>query len=304
MNRRAGLTQQLDSRAKRTVTLSDELWRNSCLYRGKVRHRRFLPKLHRFEYSMFFLALDLDEIDHYKKNQGERFSWLSFSNQLSYFHRLINPLWFNSSDYVVDNQIKNTELSLKQRVWNKVREIPATSHSIVLNHQSNQGRVLFVGQVRCFGIYFSPINLYYCYNRQDQLVTLLAEVSNTPWNERHYYRIDMDSEQIVDKAFHVSPFMELSMRYHWKIKSPDEHFFLHLENHDIDPKLNGFGDKKESVKRFDATLLMKREPLMTKNIQQQVIQIPLMTVKIVIGIYWQALKIFLKKIPFVSHPER
>ena len=79
------------------------------------------------------------------------------------------------------------------------------------------GRVLLLGNVRCMGFYFSPVNFYFCY-RQGEARYLLAEVSNTPWNERHYYLLDLAALAPHDKDFHVSPFMGLAMRYHWRIR--------------------------------------------------------------------------------------
>ena len=241
---------------------------HSCIYHGDVRHRRFQTREHSFSYEMFFIALDLDELE-----QTESVGWFR-KNRFS-------PLSFRRSDY-----LGKAEQPLKQAVWDKVEE---------LGGLSLQTRVLFVGQVRCFGVYFSPINLYYCYDKNDQLTYLLAEVSNTPWNQTHYYLIEMDSDKIIDKAFHVSPFLNLDMKYHWFVKAPNKHLSLHLENRGLD---------KSQEKIFDATISMTRKPFNSKNIKQQVISIPMMTVKIVYGIYWQALKLCLKRIPFVPHPEK
>lgn len=241
---------------------------HSGLYQGEVRHRRFQTCSHSFSYNMFFLALDLDELDCI-----ERIGWFTKER--------FSPLSFRRSDYLGDNKEP-----LKRSVWNKVEE---------LGGENLRQRVLFVGQVRCFGFYFSPINLYYCYNKEDELTYLLAEVSNTPWNQTHYYLININSDKVIDKAFHVSPFLNLEMKYHWFIKAPSQHLSLHLENRGLD---------KEQKKIFDATIAMTKKELNRKNIQNQVISIPMMTVKIVYGIYWQAMKLFLKRIPFVPYPEK
>jgi DUF1365 family protein len=235
---------------------------HSCIYQGWVDHQRFQPKPHGFRYSIFFLALDLDELE----------AMDSISGLFKKEH--FAPLTFRRSDYIGDSQV-----AIKQSVWNKVR---------ALGGDCEPGRVLFVGQVRCFGLYFSPINMYYCYNQADELCYLLAEVSNTPWNETHYYLVKQNSAQITDKAFHVSPFMDMNMKYHWHIKPPGAHFNLRL-------------DSRDEQKLFSAGLAMTAMELNRTNLVNTLISIPLMSVKIIWGIYWQAMKLFWKRIPFVSH---
>lgn len=238
---------------------------NSAIYRGHVRHRRFSPKKHQFSYSMYMLALDLDELE-------------PVANKSIFFNlKKFAPISFYQKDYVIGEPIP-----LKQRIANKVNQLGA---------DFDGSRVVFMGQCRCFGIYFSPANFYFCYNKQDDARWMLAEVSNTPWNERHYYLVDLKGELKNDKVFHVSPFMELAMQYHWRVKPPQKDVLIHIENH-------------KDGKVFDATLAMKKQTFNQKNLFKTWLSFPLMTGKVVLGIYWQAMKLFIKRVPFIAHPER
>ncbi|MFO6424424.1 DUF1365 domain-containing protein [Motilimonas sp. KMU-193] len=236
---------------------------HSAIYQGMVRHRRFAPVAHDFKYRVFFLALDLDELD----AVAELGAWFKQDKWA--------PLTFRHSDYLHPEQRVT-----RTAVWQQVKALGGTEYG---------GRVLMLGQLRCFGLYFSPVNFYYCYGQDDQLMYLLAEVSNTPWNERHYYLVDVSANEPTDKVFHVSPFMDLDMKYHWRIKPPAKQLRLHMENHN-------------SAKLFDASLMLQRLDLTNQNLRNQVIKLPSMTIKTLAGIYWQALKLYLKKVPYIPHP--
>lgn len=241
---------------------------NSGIYIGQVRHRRFTPKSHEFNYKLYMLALDLDELDDVAKVSP----WLGTSK--------FSPIKINPADYLKQERGE----SLKQRVCNKAKE---------LGLAQEVDRVLMVAQVRCFGLYFSPINLFYCYH-DGECVSLLAEVSNTPWNQRHYYLIPMANGRAQNqKDFHVSPFMQLDMMYHWRLKAPNKRLMLHIENHQ---------QNESAEKVFDATLSLQKQPLTASNVLHLLRQFPMMTATVVIGIYWQALKLFIKRVPFVAHP--
>lgn len=146
-----------------------------------------------------------------------------------------------------------------------------------------------LGQVRTLGIYFSPVNFYFLRNDDGIFTHMLAEVSNTPWNERHYYLVDLDTQADTDKAFHVSPFNPMDMTYKWNIKPPEDAFVMTLDCHRED-------------KEFRAGLNMKRISLNNHNLNRAIKRIPSMTIKTVVGIYWQALKLFLKRTPIYGHP--
>ncbi|MGL5225080.1 MAG: DUF1365 domain-containing protein, partial [Aeromonas sp.] len=154
----------------------------SAIWQGSVRHRRFAPRPHAFSYSLFMLGLDLDELG--ALNQGPWFG-VERAGLLSFYR---------------DDYLKGSEGSLKQAVWDKVSELKESAalgsepgfepSSEPSPEPESEGQVLLLGNVRCFGFYFSPVNFYFC-DQQGAARYVLAEVSNTPWNERHYYLLDL-----------------------------------------------------------------------------------------------------------------
>lgn len=238
---------------------------NSAIYRGWVRHRRFTPNKHHFKYAMMFLWLDLDETPQLS-NFSPWFSTTKFS-----------ALSFRSSDYL-DPGVSAT----RDQVWRKVESLGGEPH---------EGPVFLLAQVRCFGIYFSPVNFFYCYDQKRQLQYVLAEVSNTPWNERHWYLVPADQSRDTPKDFHVSPFMTLDMQYRWKIPNPQKNLCLHIESH-------------QESKIFDATLVMNKHPFTAKELRSALWQTPMMSWHIIRGIYWQALRLWIKRVPFVPYPKK
>ncbi|WP_041170321.1 DUF1365 domain-containing protein [Vibrio sp. EJY3] len=240
---------------------------NSRLFIGNVRHRRFTPVSHELNYSLFMPAIDVDEID-----QLEKKVW-GFGTRWWHWAR------FKRSDYVGEG-------SLKKAVQDKLESLTGVKCD---------GRVIAVCHLRYLGLYFSPVNFYYVYNKQGEWKYLLAEVSNTPWNERHYYAVsaDQDDEQFgwkQEKAFHVSPFNPIDQQYHWKIKPLTDKLNIHLECH-------------KDGKHFDATMAMKATVLSSKSLMKYLVITPIQTVKVVFGIYWHALKLWRKGAPFYSHPK-
>ena len=210
------------------------------------------------------LALDLDEVEALAATHSV-FSLKKFA-----------PMSFFQADYV-----KNEPGNLKQRIASKV------SH---LGGKWDGEKVTLMGQCRCFGFYFSPANFYFCYQNDGECRYMLVEVSNTPWLERHYYLVDLQGDMKTKKDFHVSPFMDLDMQYHWRVKPPAEQVLVHIENH-------------KEHKQFDATLAMKKREITKSSLFKAWLSAPLMPVKVVAGIYWQAAKLFAKRIPFIAHPE-
>ena len=137
----------------------------SHIYVGHIIHRRFTPKKHSFTYKLYMLLLDINDVEDTDKSKGIfGFSW---------YH----PLRFVEKDY-----LRGEPFSLSKRIKNKV---------IQLNGYKDISRIKMLIQVRCFGVYFSPANFYFCYDKEGDCTQMLAEVSNTPWNERHYYLVSL-----------------------------------------------------------------------------------------------------------------
>ncbi len=248
---------------------------NSGLFVGTVRHRRFSPVKHSFSYPMFMPLIDLDEFDDLQD------SVRGFGKQVINFAR------FCCADFLsegrLDRQGKEDDIqSLKMAVVDKVES---------LTGERVKGRVMLLCQLRYAGLYFSPINIYYLYDEHDNWRWVLAEVSNTPWNERHYYAVPAHSSSKLQKAFHVSPFNPMSQQYHWRLRVPEKQLVVHLDIRSSEGNLNV----------MDATMIMKRKPFTTKVLWQLIASTPIQSVKIVIGIYWQALRLWLKGAPFYGH---
>jgi len=241
---------------------------NSCLYHGQVRHSRYLPREHSFRYRLFQFYLDLDEIDAVLDRL-----WLCSSKRPALVR-------FKRSDHLGDS-----DMSLKRAVQRKVVE---------LGGPEINGRICLLTNLRYWGIGFNPVSFYFCHDAQGQLLAVLAEVNNTPWGEQHCYLIPVNKDEAVirhrqTKEFHVSPFMDLDMDYRWTLTHPQKRVLVHIEN------------QRDNERLFDATLIMKREPLTGKNLLRLLARFPVVTLKIVSAIYYEALRLWLKKIPFYPH---
>ncbi|MGL4826754.1 MAG: DUF1365 domain-containing protein [Vibrionaceae bacterium] len=239
----------------------------SAIWQGEVNHRRFAPVKHSFDYSLFMMGIDLDELAKLDDSY-----WFAVERRgLLSFHR---------QDY-----LPSGVSSLKQAVWDKVAELGGSAQP--------EEKVEFLGNVRCLGVYFSPVNFYFCYQKGKPRY-LLAEVSNTPWRERHCYLLDLENLTPHDKAFHVSPFMGLAMRYHWHVQASGPKRVIHIASH----------PQQETGKLFDATLKLTPAPFDRHHLRRTLWRWPVMTGKILFTIYWQALRLFIKRVPIFDHPKK
>ena len=193
------------------------------------------------------------------------------------------PLSFLPRDHIA------TEKPLSQAVRDLVEEKTAWRP---------QGPIRLLTLPRCWGYYFNPLSLYYCFDSIGQQVeAVMAEVNNTPWNERHYYVLwqgNRTSSQSLHfghrKDFHVSPFMDMEYEYLWKLTPPGAGLGVQLENH------------RDGQRHFDATLTLRSRPLTRGALRRLLFRHPFLSGLTTAAIYYQALRLWWKKCPFYPHP--
>ena len=242
----------------------------SAIYRGWVRHRRHAPREHKFHYRVFMMYLDLAELPQLFESVP---GWSAKGFAIARFKR---------SDFLGDASI-SLDTAVRQKVKDETGQWPS-------------GPVRMLANLRYFGFIMNPITCYYCFAEDGEtLEYVVAEVNNTPWDERHCYVLRAGDQAWLrtefEKSFHVSPFHPMNMHYHWLNNTPSEKLVLRL------------GSSIDGDHVFDASLSLQREEASAKNLVNALVQYPFMTAKVALAIYWEALRLWLKQIPFHSHPE-
>ncbi|MDQ3205697.1 MAG: DUF1365 domain-containing protein [Pseudomonadota bacterium] len=248
----------------------------SAVYEGLVRHRRRLPHPHDFSYRIAQLYLDLDETDGVFQ---QRALWSSRRRAVAEFRR---------SDYLGPADLPLSE-AVRACVFERIGRRPA-------------GPIRLLTHLRYFGFVFNPVSFYYCFqpggSGVDELDCIVAEITNTPWGERHAYVLPVETAQrhgralhwSFPKTFHVSPFMPMDRDYVWRFTVPGEDLHVHMDV------------LHEGCSHFDATLTLVRRPLDGAALARVLWRYPLMTLRVVAAIHWQALRLWLKRNPVHDHP--
>ncbi|MDG1462754.1 MAG: DUF1365 domain-containing protein [Gammaproteobacteria bacterium] len=245
----------------------------SCIYHGQVKHRRRTPVENRFEYSVFMMYADLDEIT----SVLDRF--------LLWSARRPSLAWFRRKDHT-GSENESLQESVRKLIEDKTG-------------RKSTGPVRLLTNFRYFGYCFNPISIFYCFNEDETLQDIVFEVTNTPWGQTHCYVLPAEENTAQNgfsfdfkKSLHVSPFMSMDMSYKARLTEPASSLFMSMEN------------RHDGRKIFDAQLALKKLPISSRNMAKTLLRDPIVTFRVITLIHWQAIKLWIKRVPVVAHPRK
>jgi uncharacterized protein len=241
----------------------------SCLYDGVVAHARSLPVAHAFSYRLCLLYLDLDELP------------AAFAGSRLWRLERPAPGCFRRQDYLPGpSPLADT---VRAQVDARIGHRP-------------QGAVRLLASARCFGHCFNPVVFFYCFSPSGALEAVVAEITNTPWRERFTYVCDCRGRSgdelafTFPKAFHISPFMAMAQSYAWRFSLPAQDLRVHMENHEGGQRL------------FSASMALTRRVLAPASLDLLLLRHPLLSLRLLAGIYTQAARLWWKRVPVHTHP--
>ena len=240
--------------------------KESFIYSGNVVHKRFKPKEHFFKYKVFSLFIDLSEIKEIEK----KISFFSYNkfNLISFFDK--------------DHGDRNGT-SLVEWVKNNLKKSGLNTRDI---------KIKLLCYPRIFGYVFNPLSIFFVYNSKSSLIAILYEVKNT-YGEQHTYVFktnpnEKNVQNSCEKKFYVSPFMDLSSKYYFKILDPQNKLSVVIDQRDKGGKL--LFASQDGV----------RSELSSKNLILSYVKHPLMTFKIISAIHFEALRLWMKGIKLIK----
>ena len=238
----------------------------SSIYNGTVIHKRFKPKTHFFKYSVFSLLIDLSELDQLDKNI-KFFSFNKF-NLISFFEK-------DHGDRDGSSLVEWVKKNLNEN-----------------NISSEDVKIKLLCYPRIFGYVFNPLSVFFIYNSNEKLISILYEVKNT-FGEQHTYIFKVKNENNIfqhncSKKFHVSPFIEMNCDYFFKILKPGEKMSVIIDQYQTNEKI------------LYASQDGKRVDFNSKELLKSYLKHPLMTFKIISAIHFEAFKLWTKGIKFIK----
>lgn len=244
---------------------------NSAFYVGRLAHARMTPKPHRFSYRVFMPFIDVDRLSDITQ---VAMGWGS---------RRFTPARFIRNDFIGDENLSVAD-AVKERIFEET-------------NQHFEGRIFLLANWRYFGLQNNPIACYFCEGKtSERLEFIVVEVTNTPWRERHSYVLPVGHSAALfqaefQKELHVSPFHGMQQQYRWSSTVPDETLAIKLTN------------LEDGERIFHASLTLSRIPISRLTGLSLLARFPFETAKVTAGIYWQALVLFLRRVPLFAHPK-
>lgn len=241
----------------------------SCFYDGTVMHRRLRPRRHKLRYRVYSALLDLDELAALDRTI------------IGFGYNRAAPMSFHDSDHG-----PGLDQPLKPWIEDQLRQA---------GFAPDGGPIRILCYPRVFGYVFNPISVYFCYRRSGELLAVVHEVNNT-FHQRHSYVMAADDSrdgviaQQCAKKMYVSPFIALDMTYNFKIKPPTETVSIAISD----------SDREGTV--LHASFHGERRALTRTSALAYLFRFPFLTIKVMVGIHWEALKLWLKGIPLVTRP--
>lgn len=246
----------------------------SAIYDGWVHHRRRSPRRHDLRFHMFVMWIDLSELP------------ALFASRWLWSVDRPNLAWFRRADFLGGADGGPLDEAVRAAVMQALGRRP-------------EGPIRLLAHLRYFGHCFNPVSFYYCYKPDGKgLDAIVAEITNTPWKQRHAYVLDARAAAArggpmrfrFGKAFHVSPFMPMEQEYDWTFTEPGERLAVHMRN--LGPE----------GRMFDATMRLKRREITSAALAARLARFPAMTIQVVAKIHWEAIRLWIKGVGVHPHP--